>query len=207
MTRVGIIYGQAGGIGAGYSDQSNSVSDVGFSGGFGFPHGIGIGIQFDGQNYSEPVVLVAIVPSPYFLNQNAQDARPTANSLDRRERALDISAEYTIPTPDWLRVRVYGGPTYFHVSNQMVSSVSYDQTALPVNTVAIRQYTSTVVTGQSVGFHVGADAAYFFSRHVGVGGGARFNRGNVTVPDPLSAQDAVLRVGHLASSGGLRLRF
>jgi hypothetical protein len=205
-----MLFTQPASAAAAYLDQNINVTDFGLAGGVGFVHGIGVSLHFDGQNYSQPAGLGISIPSPYFLNRIAADGSVTAGLLERRERAVDIGAEYIIPSPAWLRVRVFGGPTYFHVTNQMVAIISYDQVAsalIPINVVAITKYTSTEVAGWSIGFHVGADAAYFFSRHVGVGGGTRFNRGTVTVKDPLSNQDADLRLGHLALSGGLRLRF
>lgn len=207
--RVGILYGEGAGGGALYRTQDIDLTSVGLSGGFGFQHGLGFALSFDGENYTEPVTLAVVVPSPYFTNLSAVDAT-TLNSVERRERALDISAEYVIPSPNWLRLRVFGGPTYFHITNAMVTDIQYSQVAsslVRLNVVAIRGFTQRDVTGSALGYHAGLDGAYFFSRHVGVGGGARFNRGTVTVLDPISDKDTGLRVGHLSFNGGLRLRF
>ncbi|MEP7309027.1 MAG: hypothetical protein ABJA98_26275 [Acidobacteriota bacterium] len=210
LTRTGLLYGEVAAVATSYPAQTIGINDVGVAGGFGFPHGIGFSLHFDGENYSGPAGLAISIPSPYFLNTSATDARPTTSTLERRERALDIGAEYVMPAPDWLRLRVFGGPTVFYVSNEMVSDIQYNQVAsslIRINVVAINTFTKNEVTAWSVGFHVGTDAALFFSRHVGLGGGVRFNRGTVTVHDTLSNQDAGLRVGHLAFNGGLRLRF
>lgn len=210
LTRVGIINQEAAGVGVSYPAMSIGVTDVGVSGGVGFSHGIGLALHFDGENYTSFAGLAISIPNPYFFNNSALDAKPTSSTLSRRERALDIGAEYSVPTPDWLRLRVFAGPTYFYVANEMVTDLQYAQVATPlirINVVSISTFSKAEVTASKLGYHVGTDVAFFFSRHVGVGGGVRFNRATVTVHDQLTKSDADLRVGHVAVNGGLRLRF
>lgn len=187
---------------------SNPALDL--SGGVGLVAGLGVAVHFDAQNYTSTVGLGVSIPSPYFFNTPGVAGAPTASTLERKERALDISALYLLPTPSAWAIRIFGGPTYFSLKNQMVNGITYNQIAsplLPINIVTIRSYTSQEVSGSSLGFHVGGDVGFFFTRHVGIGGGARLNRGQVTVTDPLSTKEADLSVGHAVVGGGLRLRF
>jgi hypothetical protein len=92
----------------------------------------------------------------------------------------------------------------------MIGVVIYNQVASPlvgVNSVTITSHTDKEVSGSAVGFHVGGDSAWFFTRNVGVGGTVRFNRGTIAIAEPLSGQNADLKVGHTGVGGGLRLRF
>ncbi len=210
LTRVGVINQEAAGVGVSYPAMSIGVTDVGVSGGVGFPHGIGLALHFDAEDYTSFAGLAISIPSPYFFNTSAIDAKPTSSTLSRRERALDIGAVYSVPTPDWLRLRVFGGPTYFYIANEMVTDIQFTQVAsslIRLNVVSINTFSKAEVTASKLGYHVGTDASFFFSRHVGVGIGVRFNRATVTIHDQLTNSDADLRVGHVAVNGGLRLRF
>jgi hypothetical protein len=187
-----------------------AYSDLDLGGGIGLHGGLGLGVHVDGATYEGPVGLAVSIPSPYFFNLNALDARPTSSTVRRQERAVDIGAAYTMSFSDRVSVRAFGGPTYFHVTNEMVNAVHYNQVAsafIPVNVVAITSFTTQEVPASTLGFHVGADVAMFFARRVGVGGGVRFNKGTAGVTDPLSGEHADLQVGHFEFTGGLRLRF
>jgi hypothetical protein len=186
------------------------VTGASISGGIGIQHGFGVAIHFDAVNYRSTVGLGVTVPSPYFFNTSAIAGGATATPLERQDRSVDISAVYTVPTLEGhLSVRVFGGPTYFHLTNQMVETIRYTQAAgifIPINAVTVTGFTQREVSGSSWGFNAGADMSWFFTRHVGVGGGLRFNRGAVTVLEPLTVKNADLKVGHAEFGGGLRLR-
>lgn len=209
FTHVVTISQEFGGAAAAYPELGDNA-DLDVSGGVQFGHGIGVGVHFDMQKYESTVGMAISIPSPYFFNLSATDARPTSSTLERRERALDIGAVYSVPTPRSLSVRVFGGPTFFSVKNEMVDVIRYDQIAsslLRVNVVTIRTFETQDVKESAIGFHVGGDVGWFFSRHVGVGGGVRLNRGEIDITEPLSGDDEELQVGHVAAGAGLRLRF
>jgi hypothetical protein len=168
-----------------------------------------LGLNVNAVNYEYQGALVIDVPHPTRPNRYANDVDVTADRLERQDRGYDISLIYVPRTPDVWRVRVFGGPTYFTVKQQMVSDIIYDQVfnLAGFNSVDIQRYQFQNVDGNAWGLHAGVDVGYFFSRFVGVGGVVRFNRGTVTVEDPLSGEDADLKAGHLTLGGGLRLRF
>lgn len=168
-----------------------------------------VGINFTPVNYEYEVGLAVEAPHPVFRNRHASDADVTANRLTREDRALDVSLIYIARTPDAWRVRLFAGPTWFRVRQQMVSNIIYDQVynLLGFNAIDIDRYESAAREGTAWGLHAGVDVGYFFSRHVGVGGVVRFNRGTVTVDDPLSGEEAELKAGHVTVGGGLRVRF
>lgn len=191
--------------------ELSKVNDIHLSAGFAAAGNLSLGVNFDGQNYASFVGLGISVPSPYFFSRSASDGRPTAITVARKDRAIDLSGVYRIPmsSPD-ISLRIFGGPTYFRITNEMIEKITYVQSAssvLPINSVTIRSFTSNDVTGSSIGFNIGADVGYFFSRHVGLGAAVKQSRGNVTVTDPLSGDKTTLAAGHLQFGGGLRLRF
>jgi hypothetical protein len=188
-----------------------SVAGVQLSGGVGIQHGFGVAIHFDAVNYASTAFVGVTVPSPYFYNTPATARALTIPALQRRDQSFDLSAGYTmLPASTRVRVHLFGGPTYFHLSSEMVDTVYYTQDAsrvVPINAAAVSSFTQTKVTGSGFGFHGGADVSVFFTRYVGVGGGVRVNRGTVAVVDPLNLQSVNLTVGHTEVGGGLRFRF
>ena len=92
----------------------------------------------------------------------------------------------------------------------MVETIRYDQlflVFLPANAVEVTSFNQREVSGSAVGFNAGADVAFFFTRHVGVGGVVRVNRGTVSVDDPLSSTAVDLTLGQTTIGGGLRVHF
>jgi hypothetical protein len=116
---------------------------------------------------------------------------------------------------DHFRFRVFGGPTYFRVQQDAVTAIHFNQVFLifqPVNTIDIDQFDSERIEGTGWGFHAGADASFFFNRVIGVGGMAKFSRGNVDLEDTLATaigdDDVVtVKAGGFQVGGGLRLKF
>jgi hypothetical protein len=187
-----------------------SASGGNIGGGFNIHPRIGVGVHFVNVNYETPVGLAVNVPHPLFFNRFAADSDVTNSTLERKDRSIDLLAMYTVPMPDAIRIRVFGGPTYFKVSQQMVSDIYFNQAFNLVggNIVDITRSDQQQVEGSAWGFNVGADVAYFFTRYIGVGGVVRFNQGTVEVDkEPLTEQPAEWKAGHTIIGGGLRLRF
>ena len=109
-------------------------------------------------------------------------------------------------------LRFYGGPTYFRLEADVVNNIRYYQQFgifTAANSVEILEWESETVEETTWGFHAGVDAGFFFSRHFGIGGFARFSRGTVTftTDDFTLDNDLDVRVGGFQAGGGLRIRF
>lgn len=172
--------------------------------------GLGVGANFSRLKYEYEAGLGISIPHPTVPQRLATDTDVTADPLEREDVAFDISAAYQIPTPDTWRVRVFGGPTFFSLKQEMVQDINYDQAvnASGGNAVNITSFVSDTVEESGWGFHAGIDVGYYFSRHVGVGGVFRFNRGTITIPfEPMSEEPADIKMGAAMFGGGLRLRF
>lgn len=186
------------------------ASGFGLEGGFHVTPALGVGVHLDFVNYSYPVGLGLSVPHPFFFDLDATAGSETATPLERRDRNVDIMLTYDLPTQSAWRVRVFGGPTFFRLTQQMVDVIEYDHifNNTGLNLVEITGFEFSEASGNSVGFNVGGDVAYFFTRHVGVGGVLRFNRGTVTIDsEPLSGESVDLTAGHLSAGAGVRFRF
>lgn len=170
---------------------------------------VALGVQYMRTSSTYDAGMAVVVPHPLFFNRSATATASTPLDLERTDHAVDVQVGYLLPTPDALRVRVFGGPTYFRTAQDMVSGIEYAQffTVFGSNVADITTFDQEAATGSAWGLNVGADAAWFFSRYVGVGGGLSYNSGTVTVTDPLTQTDADLKMGATTLNGGLRLRF
>ena len=177
-------------------------------------YGFGVGARFAQARYHYDVALdLTVVPDGLLANLK-RDSEPTPNRLQRTESAVDLMATWTAPwTGSRIRLRAFGGPTYFYVSQAMVSNIQYDQAVNGSGVLTSVEITGTSqvdADGSGWGYNVGLEGAYFFSPHVGFGGVIRFSRTDVDVPVPLPNtvnRPAALTVGGTTVGGGIRFRF
>ena len=192
-----------------YPAWAGIAAGVHVSAGVGLRRGFGVegGLHTATKNRQVSGWFTVPSPAPPYWASVSGGAGPF---VERRERAIDISAAYTTPTPDLVRVRLLAGPTLFSVSDQRIASLNYTQILDATPSLATLRETSfnvQDVSASALGFHVGIDVSVFFSRHVGLGGIAWFSRGRVSIEDPLSGLSDDLRVGQVETGGGIRLRF
>jgi len=180
-----------------------------FGGGYMVTRIVGVGVNFQGTAHEGFPGLSIRIPHPLFFNAYATDAGPGAVALQRTEGSVHIQAMVVAtPNSQRFRVRVFGGPTFFRVTQDTVDRILYNQVFQvlgPLNSVDITRYEYSESQGTGWGFHGGADAAFYFSRVVGVGGFARFSRGTVELSDLSGAFD--VDAGGFQTGGGLRFKF
>jgi hypothetical protein len=164
-----------------------------FGGGYMFSPHVGLGVSLTGTAHEDRAGLGAGIGS-LVLASDATD------ELRRTEGAVNIQL-MTVPFESHnFRVRAFGGPSYFRYEADMVYDFSFS------GGIAT-DYDLVKTEGTGWGWHLGGDASYFFSRVVGIGGFARYSRGTVTIPEPMSEEDQDITVGGFQTGGGLRLRF
>ena len=175
-----------------------------------FGRNVGVGVQWLRAEWSGPVGLLITVPHPTLLQRPATDVDVSDGSVLRNENMIDFYVLHSTNRPDW-RVAVFGGPTYFRMTYDMVNLINYIQNASPItgtNVVNITTEQYGQLKGRTLGFNAGIDGTWFFSRYVGLGAGLRFNYGTMQVDqEPLSGAPADLRVGATKVVGGARFRF
>lgn len=203
------MFGEIATGGANYNFSRGAEFD--FGGGAMFNNILGAGISFSGTAHSDPTALAISIPHPLYYGRSASDTTMTEGEQMRTEGAVHLQVMVKAPIEnDRVRVRFFGGPTYFRLQGDAISEIYYDQAAniFGGNAVAITGYESENVESTAWGYHAGADAGVFFNRVVGLGGFMRFSRGTVTIDESWYADDAVqVTVGGLQMGGGLRLRF
>lgn len=205
-TRVLTISGEAGGASVAYSLPRGASFDVG--GGYMFSPRVGLGVSLAGTAHQDSAGLAISVPHPLYYNASAMDADVTSGTLTRAEGAWHIHAMVVAAQTPRVRVRVFGGPSYFAIKQDTVSSIRYDQrygVFNTSNTVDITTYNTEEHEATGWGFHAGGDVSVFFNRVVGVGAIVRVSRGSVDLADYGGTDTR--KVGGVQFGGGLRLRF
>lgn len=188
-------------------------ADFDLGGGVMFSPVLGVGVSITGTAHEDNAGLAIRIPHPLRFNAFATDADATNDVLTRAEGGIHPQLMVKLPIAnDRLRVRFFGGPSYFRLTADAVSRVNYEQTFQILgsgNVVDITTYDTTEVEATGWGFHVGGDLAYMFGRVFGVGGFLRVSRGSVTIEDDAALADGPVdvTVGGFQTGGGIRLRF
>jgi len=174
---------------------------------------VGVGATFGGAMHEDVAAVSIDIPHPILAGANAGAEGETAREIRRRENSLHIhGALVSQPSPE-LRTRLFGGPTYFRVEQDVVHDILYDQQFLPFEPAHEVEITSAPIVripydqATGWGFHVGADASWFFRRGLGIGGFGRYSKGVVEVQDPLTGGAEDLDVGGFQLGAGLRVTF
>jgi hypothetical protein len=179
-----------------YDIESNTTFDIG-----GAAHiwrGLGAGVAVTRFEDARDIAIEGTLPHPFFFRTDRAVSGTTPGT--REELATHVSATYFIPAGRRMQVVVFGGPSIFNVQQTVVTELKYTQ-QFPYDSVAFSPPTVVTEKETKVGYHVGADVAYYFSKVVGAGGIVRFSR--ASVPFSLGDRDA----GGVSVGGGLRLRF
>ncbi len=172
-----------------------------FSSGGRVKGNLGFGLAFTIGLPDKTARITGAIPHPFFFDQpRALDG--TAR-LRGEDLAVHFAAMWLIPVTDRFQLAVFGGPTWFRLKQHTVASVAIDD-EYPYDTVTLASVTSEERKGSRVGFNVGGDASYYFSRYLGVHGLVRFSRGHVSLG---SGDEERIEVGGVQAGGGLRIRF
>ncbi len=185
-------------------------ADFDFGFGVRLTRAFGLGLSFSGTAHQDAAQLFVQVPHPLAFDAFASDTAPTDQALTRSEGGAHIQFVFVAPTTGRLRVRVFGGPTFFRVEQEGVDVIEYNQVYgifTTANNVTITTYRSRKVDGSGWGFHAGADVSWFFNRVVGIGAIVRFSRGSVSIENTIGTGTIDVKAGGVQAGGGLRLRF
>jgi hypothetical protein len=205
----GRLFGEPAALAVAYPTPSRGGS-FDFGGGYMLTEVVGFGVSVSGAAHEDAAGLAVVIPHPFFFNASTTASAVTDGALSRAEGGAHLQVMFAPLHTDTVRVRLFGGPTFFRYQADMVQDIEYLQTATAfsrANLVTVTGVETVETEGTGWGFNLGGDASYFFTRVFGVGGFARFSRGSVLVNEPMSGEDHDMKVGGLQAGGGLRLRF
>lgn len=197
-----------------YEEPMTVTSSSDFTSGSLFDVGVGVRVwrnlivgagYHQEQNDAEGTV-TGSVPSPLFFNRPR--TLSASEPLDRKEMATHLHIGWVIPFNNKLDVMVTGGPSFFRLTQDVISAVEPNESSATSSTIA-----GTVTVAErkksQTGFNVGADVTYVVwsndSVRLGVGGFVRFTSADVEV-DALSTSQPTT-VGGMQFGFGGRFRF
>jgi hypothetical protein len=158
---------------------------------------LGAGVAFTSFKDDRDITVEGTLPHPFFFDR----PRPISGTAAgrREETAVHVNAVFFAPVGKKLQLLVFGGPSFFTAKQTVVGSLNYAET-YPYDTT---NFTSAGVRQEKeskVGFNVGADVGFYFTKYIGVGGIVRFSKATI----PFGPGD--LDVGGAEVGGGVRIR-
>jgi hypothetical protein len=187
------IYGQTATVATTATIPGSGIFDL--SAGYKVMPNIGVAIGFSTFSGTGATGGAASVPSPIFFNRPLAVTIPESPA-DRKERSIYVLLVGFVPITDKVEVALSIGPTFIHVDQPLITSVS-----IPAGTQNVNPTIQTQ-SGTAKGVNVGADINYMFIKHVGAGVFIRYNGGSVDLASVSGAKAGGFQIG----AGG-RLRF
>ena len=164
-----------------------------------------VGASYSQLTKADSTQLTGTVPNPIAINAPRMIDQQTL-SLAHEQRATHLYVAWVVPINDKLDVAVLGGPSFFSLTQGIVSGVSLREVSGPPwPQVASDGVTTGEFKKNGIGVHVGADVSYMVTPNFGLGGFLRFAQGSIDVPS--LGGDRPLNVGGIQTGGGVRLRF
>jgi hypothetical protein len=134
------------------------------------------------------------VPNPLVINKPVT-LTASGSDFHRKEIGTHIMAVWVVPAGEKTDVTIFGGPSIFHLSQDVMTAT------VPAGTQSITTG-SERQSGTGFGGNVGVNGNYYFTPRIGAGVFIRYAGGSVDLPAASGAD-----VGGLQIGGGLRLRF
>ena len=164
-----------------------------------------VGASYSQLSGSDSTRLTGSVPNPVAVNA-ARAIPPQDLSLAHEERATHVYAAWVVPITDKLDVAIFGGPSFFNLTQGVVTGVEINEVSGPPwPEVEVAGVTTGEFKKNSIGLHVGADVTYMITPTFGLGGFLRFAQGSIDMESAEGVQP--LDVGGVQMGGGVRVRF
>jgi hypothetical protein len=175
-----------------------------FGAGFRVTGNFGVGFAYSRLSATGEAVVQAKVPSPIFYDQ-PRTATSTLKDLDHVENGYHFQVLWMLPITDKFDVMVSAGPSWFSLTQGVVTSPQITEVGPPYTTVNMTVSQSSA-TESAIGFNVGADLTYRFANNFGVGAMLRYAAATVSIA-PQGSDASDVKVGGFQFGGGLRIRF
>jgi len=203
-SRTGSIYEEAATVTSSATFSSGSLFDVGV--GIRIIKNLTFGASYHQEQNDTEGTVSGSIPSPVFFNRPR--ALTGTEPLDRKELATHLNIGWVLPFSEKLDVMIYGGPSFFRLTQDVISDVKPNETGATSSTIG-----ATITTAERkksvTGFNIGADATYILwqndSIRLGAGGFVRFTQASTDVEMMTTAQPT--DVGGMQFGFGGRIRF
>ena len=204
--RTSLIYEESATITSASNFTSGSLFDVGV--GLRVWKNLTVGAAYHQEQNDTNGELTGAIPSPVFFNR-PRNMNVEVQNLDRKESAAHLVIGWMVPIGTKFDVMVFGGPSFFRVTQDAVSEVTITEPGGAFTSVtAAPQITERAKS--VTGYNVGLDATYIVwsndSIRLGAGGFVRFTQAKTEI-EMLSGSGVPTDVGGVQFGFGGRLRF
>ena len=164
-----------------------------------------IGATYTQTERTDTTTVTGFVPHPIEYGRN----RSIAEVVDRpsRERATHFHIAWliTLPNIEKLDIRVMAGPSYFNVTQGVVSGITISEAGASFDSVLVNEVVTGDIVKNGLGGHIGVDLSYMVHPYIGLGGFVRFTGGSVDLPKGDTTVST--SIGGFQGGGGVRFRF
>ena len=201
------LFAEDGDFKADYQVAAGPLFDV--SGGVMLGRYGAVGVGVSRFRTQDDAAVTARLPHPLFFDRD-RIVSGTASSLTREEIAVDVQAIWILPIARHFDLSLFGGPTFFIVEQDLVTSVSNTET-FPFDTTTFDAANAQRQSQSGIGFNVGVDFTYFLQAagpgaRVGLGTLVRFSRASIDFASE-DGDTIAVDAGGIQVGAGLRVRF
>jgi opacity protein-like surface antigen len=197
------IYGETAQISVPYEVKSGMLID--FSGTARVWRKLGVGLGYSWFSNTDQKVLTAQIPNPLIVN-SPRSATASTGDLSHSESALHLLFSWPFAVTNKFDVVGIIGPSFTHVSQDLVDSVTPVEGAPPFSTVSIGSVAVSSESGWATSINVGFDAIYHVTPKIGAGLLVRYVGGSVDLSTP-SGTAVKVDAGGTQVAVGVRYRF
>jgi Outer membrane protein beta-barrel domain len=165
----------------------------------------GFGFAYSRLSATGAADVTAEVPSPIYYDQ-PRNVAATVDDLDHVESGYHFQALWMLPITDRVDILVSGGPSWFSLTQGIVTSPQITEVGPPYSTVNMT-VSQTTTTGSQIGFNLGVDLTYRLANNVGIGAMVRYAAATVSLEPEGGGDPSDVKVGGFQFGGGLRVRF
>jgi hypothetical protein len=199
------VYGETGTLESTASFGSFGIFDITF--GARVWRNVGVSLAYHTGGTSGDGTISGSVPHPLFFDR-PRTFTSEFDDADRDEHATHLQVGYMVPINEKFDVYVFGGPSFFHVSQELVTDLTFTEQGPPFTTITVLP-AITKVEESAVGWNLGVDGTYFIRTtdryRVGVGGMLRFT--GATADLTFNDRSVETSLGGVQLAFGGRLRF
>jgi len=203
-SRTTTIYEETATVNSAATFTSGSLFDVGV--GIRAWRNLTVGVSYHQEQNDTEGTVSGSIPSPVFFNRPR--TLSGAELLNRKEMATHLNIGWVIPIGSKFDVMVYGGPSFFRLTQEVISTAVPNEANATATTIT-STITKTERSKSVTGYNAGLDATYIVwsndSIRIGAGGFVRFAQASTEVEMLSSAQPT--DVGGVQFGFGARLRF
>jgi len=197
------IYGETAQVSVPYEVKSGMLID--FSGTYRVWRKLGVGLGYSWFSNTDQKVLTATIPNPLIVN-SPRTATASTGDLSHSESALHVLFAWPFAISNKFDVVGIIGPSFTHVSQDLVDTVTPVEGAPPFSTVSIGSVGVVSESGWATGVNVGFDAIYHVTQKIGAGVLVRYVSGSVDLTTP-SGTSVKIDAGGTQVGIGVRYRF